>query len=124
MNRVDMVLQVVAEGVDYTVGKHPGIEDEKWAAVTILRPEYQGVVVKFGKLSFGKENADETLDCSFQYDIIDAKNHNIQELSENRDFSNLLGDIVIHILYENLDLAEKGTDDEDAGEDSSQKFDL
>ena len=102
---------VLLEGVDYVIGNHPKIKDPNWSAVTILKEGYNGIVVQFGKLGFGQAHDDGTLDCSFDYDIIELAGHDLMKLSADKKFSNLLGDVVMNILWEDLK-SEEGTVEE------------
>ena len=58
-----------------------------------------GVVYKYGKVSFGKEEDENgNLPLQFQYDIVD--NNGIPREQFDEDFFNLIGDILVEVMEE------------------------
>ena len=68
-----------------------GIKDGKFA----------GVVYKYGKVSFGKEEDENgNLPLQFQYDIVD--NNGIQREQFGEEFFKLIGDILVEVMEEQI----------------------
>ena len=61
--------------------------------------KFAGVVYKYGKVSFGKEEDENgNLPLQFQYDIVD--NNGIPREQFDEDFFNLIGDILVEVMEE------------------------
>ena len=61
--------------------------------------KFAGVVYKYGKVSFGKEEDENgNLPMQFQYDIVD--NNGIPRESFGDDFFTLIGDILVEVIEE------------------------
>ena len=61
--------------------------------------KFAGVVYKYGRVSFGKEEDENgNLPLQFQYDIVD--NNGIPRESFGDDFFNLIGDILVVVMEE------------------------
>ena len=61
--------------------------------------KFAGVVYKYGKVSFGKEEDENgNLPLQFQYDIVD--NNGIPREQFNEDFFKLIGDILVEVMEE------------------------
>lgn len=97
------------ESLDYQVNNH---DEEGWSDVTILREPWKGIIIKYGALKFGEANDDGTLNTTFQYDIIDLAGHNIHKLESDRIFVNFLGDVLINILADYMELDAEVIEDE------------
>ena len=61
--------------------------------------KFAGVVYKYGKVSFAKEeDKNGNLPMQFQYDIVD--NNGIPREQFNDEFFNLIGDILVEVMEE------------------------
>ena len=61
--------------------------------------KFAGVVYKYGKVSFGKEEDENgNLPLQFQYDIVD--NNGIPREQFDDEFFNLIGDILVEVMEE------------------------
>ena len=61
--------------------------------------KFAGVVYKYGRVSFGKEEDENgNLPMQFQYDIVD--NNGIPREQFNDEFFNLIGDILVEVMDE------------------------
>ena len=61
--------------------------------------KFAGVVYKYGKVSFAKEeDKNGNLPLQFQYDIVD--NNGIPREQFDEDFFNLIGDILVEVMEE------------------------
>ena len=61
--------------------------------------KFAGVVYKYGRVSFGKEEDENgNLQMQFQYDIVD--NNGIPREQFGDDFFNLIGDILVLVMEE------------------------
>ena len=61
--------------------------------------KFAGVVYKYGKVSFAKEeDKNGNLPLQFQYDIVD--NNGIPREQFNDEFFNLIGDILVEVMEE------------------------
>ena len=76
-------------------------QDQTCIGLTDKSGKYHGVVYKYGKVSFAKEeDADGNLPLRFEWDIIDS-NGLPKELIDD-DFFNLIGDVLYDILDQQL----------------------
>ena len=64
--------------------------------IKITEGKYEGLVYKYGKISFIEEG--EHVRCNFNYDIIENPNN----ITEDQELINFLGDIVVHVLEEEI----------------------
>ena len=63
--------------------------------------KFAGVVYKYGKVSFAKEeDKNGNLPMQFQYDIVD--NNGIPREQFDEDFFNLIGDILVEVMEEQI----------------------
>ena len=66
--------------------------------------KFAGVVYKYGKVSFAKEeDKNGNLPMQFQYDIVD--NNGIPREQFNDEFFNLIGDILVEVMDEQTKVA-------------------
>ena len=75
-------------------------EEHEWTHIqlTDLTREYSGIVFKYGEVSLGEETESGEMPLTFHYDVILSKDKTNEELQEDSDFKNLLGDILVDIL--------------------------
>ena len=75
-------------------------EGDDFTCIKLLQPPYKGVIFKYGKVGFGKEeNPDGTKSMKFDYDII--FNPHERDL-DNKEFIDYIGDMLIKFLDEKL----------------------
>jgi len=78
---------------------------EQWASIMITKGEYEGVIYQYGRVSVAeKENDHGKLPLSFQYNVIDENGHSKETLETSNEFKNTLGDILVEILDEQLEV--------------------
>ena len=74
-------------------------EKEEQTCIGIKKGKFAGVVYKYGKVSFGKEEDENgNLPMHFQYDIVD--NNGIPREQFGDEFFNLIGDILVVVIDE------------------------
>ncbi len=87
-------------------------KDATWEGIglTSKAGKYQGVVYRYGKVEFAKEeNADGSLNLTFDWEMLDS-NGLPNEFFED-DFKNLIGDILVSILDNQIEEGKLGYDD-------------
>ena len=65
--------------------------------VIITEGKYEGMKIQYGRISFDEEN--ETLALKFDYRLCENPN----ELEEDQDFIDILGDILVKVLEEEIE---------------------
>ena len=78
-------------------------KEKSWQAVGLTKDagKYQGVVYKYGKVSFGeKEDKNGNLPLKFEWQVLDSNGLPKEMMGE--DFFNLIGDILYDILDQQL----------------------
>ena len=86
--------------------KFEDVESESQTQTGIGNKEgkFAGVVYKYGKVSFAKEEEENgNLPMQFQYDIVD--NNGIPREQFNDEFFNLIGDILVEVMDEQTKVA-------------------
>ena len=79
-------------------------QDQTCIGLTEKSGKYHGVVYKYGKVSFAKEEDENgNLPMQFQYDIVD--NNGIPREQFDDEFFNLIGDILVEIMDEQTKVA-------------------
>ena len=79
-------------------------ESQDQTCIGIKGGKFAGVVYKYGKVSFAKEeDKNGNLPMQFQYDIVD--NNGIQREQFDDEFFNLIGDILVEIMDEQTKVA-------------------
>ena len=74
-------------------------QDQTCIGLTEKSGKYHGVVYKYGKVSFAKEEDENgNLPMQFQYDIVD--NNGIPREQFGKDFFELIGDILVEVMEE------------------------
>ena len=74
-------------------------KSQNQTCIGIKGGKFAGVVYKYGRVSFGKEeDKNGKLQMQFQYDIVD--NNGIPRESFGDDFFNLIGDILVVVMEE------------------------
>ena len=76
-------------------------QDQTCIGLTEKSGKYHGVVYKYGKVSFAKEEDENgNLPMQFQYDIID--NNGIPREQFGDEFFKLIGDILVEVMEEQI----------------------
>ena len=70
--------------------------------MTDLTNVYSDIVYTYGKVSLGEETEDGEMPLTFHYDVVLSNNIPPEELQEDMEFKNLLGDILVDILEKQL----------------------
>ena len=75
-------------------------EGDDFSCVKLLQGQYKGIIYKYGKVGFAKEeNPDGTLPMKFDYDII----FNPHETSiDKQEFIDYIGDILIELMEKQI----------------------
>ena len=74
-------------------------KSQNQTCIGIKGGKFAGVVYKYGKVSFAKEeDKNGNLPLQFQYDIVD--NNGIPREQFNEDFFKLIGDILVEVMEE------------------------
>ena len=72
-------------------------EGDDFTCIKLLQPPYKGVIFKYGKVGFGKEeNPDGTKSMKFDYDII--FNPFDETSIDKQEFIDYIGDILVELL--------------------------
>ena len=76
-------------------------EGDDFTCIKLLSEKYDGIIYKYGKVGFGKdENPDGTLPMIFDYDII--RNPNDKDLGDEKEFVNHIGDILLELMEKQI----------------------
>ena len=70
---------------------------------------YTGVIVVYGTVSIKEDPENNNATLSFNYNIQDAAQFNIDELESSEDFKNYLGDVLTHIVSNEMNQQELET---------------
>ena len=76
-------------------------DGDDFTCIKLLSEKYDGIIYKYGKVGFGKEeNPDGSLPMIFDYDII--RNPNNIDLGDEKEFINYIGDILLELMEKQL----------------------
>src|SRR5210317_442341 len=77
-------------------------EGDDFTCIKLLEGQYKGVIFKYGKVGFAKdEKPDGTLPMKFDYDII--FNPHEETSIDKQDFIDYIGDILIELLEKQIE---------------------
>ena len=77
-------------------------EGDDFTSIKLLQPPYKGVIFKYGKVAFAKdENPDGTLPMKFDFVVKLNPTDEILDV-DNNEFVEYIGDILIEILETQL----------------------
>jgi len=77
-------------------------EGDDFTCIKLLEGKYKGVIYKYGKVVFAKEEKpDGTLPMKFDYDII--FNPHEETSIDKQDFIDYIGDILIELLEKQIE---------------------
>ena len=71
--------------------------------------KYDGVVYRYGKVTFGEETEKGNLPFRFEYDILDPRK--LQQEDFGDEFFNLIGDILVDIIDDKIEDQQLGYND-------------
>ena len=96
MSRIDL-----ERCFDYVSSKQEG---EQWTGIKLLSTagDYQNIIYKYGKVEFGEETESGEMPLTFHYDVIYSGSYTEEQLQEDMDFKNLIGDVLTVILERQL----------------------
>ena len=76
-------------------------EGDDFTCIKLLQPPYKGIIYKYGKVGFAKEEDDKgNLPMKFDYDII--FNPHEETSIDKQEFIDYIGDILLELLEEKL----------------------
>lgn len=90
--------KMLKEGVDF---RFVNLEDSEITAVGILKGEFENVLYHYHKVRISEQGEVATLE--FGYTILYSGNHDSEDLQNNQDFVNLMGEILSQILENKVD---------------------
>ena len=77
-------------------------EGDDFTCIKLLQGKYKGIIYKYGKVGFAKEEKpDGTLPMKFDYDII--FNPHEETSIDKQDFIDYIGDILIELLEKQIE---------------------
>ena len=85
--------KVLKENSDY---RFIDFENSEITGIQILKDDFAGVVYHYGKAGIQEEG--EYARLKFSFTIVNPGKHDIDELQNNQDFVNMMGDILTQIL--------------------------
>ena len=75
-------------------------EGDDFTCIKLLQGKYKGIIYKYGKVGFAKEEkSDGTLPMKFDYDIL--QNPNQIDIDKN-EFIDYIGDILLEVLEKQI----------------------
>ena len=79
-------------------------ESKEWTAVrlTELTENYEGIIYKYGKVEIKEDEENDNASLQFNYDVLVSPTIPKEELEEDIDFKNLMGDILHYLIEEQL----------------------
>lgn len=81
------------EGVDFAL-----IDAKPFSSIEILKGKYKGIIYRYGAVSLKESLFDTPPILSFNYTIIDSKNHDADLLKSDVKYHTMMGDILTEIL--------------------------
>tara|TARA_R110002020_G_scaffold126130_1_gene283828 strand:+ start:655 stop:969 length:315 start_codon:yes stop_codon:yes gene_type:complete len=82
--------------------KYRNIEGQDDGAVRILDGEFKGVAISIGRISIDASGDGETATLKYDYDVMEIPKEMDADLNKNKDFDQLIGDIIVDILETKL----------------------
>jgi len=78
-------------------------EKQTWTGIGLTKDagKYQGVVYRYGKVSFADEDENGNMPLKFEWDILDSNGLSKEDMQE--DFFNLIGDILVDIIDKQIE---------------------
>ena len=79
-------------------------KSKEWTALrlTELTEEYKDIIYKYGKVEIKEDKENDNASLQFNYDVLVSPTIPKEDLEEDIDFKNLMGDILHHLIEEQL----------------------
>ena len=94
----------------YDIVANPQNEDDEQQAFRISQGKFKDVVYKYNRFGVNPDpNPDDTLTYKFEYDILEIPEDIVNKKyadEEGREFETLIGDILIEVIQENIEVNE------------------
>ena len=115
LKRILGVLQMRNTDKIYEIVENPlKKEDDHWC-ILVKETKFAGLIYKYNEVSFrGNDKTDPRMTLQFSYDVLDLPPSLMEsELTETEEdeFTNLLGDILVNIMEDEFELNEQEGDD-------------
>ena len=92
----------------YQIVPNPQNDNDEQQAFRITEGKFQDVIYKYNKFGVNdKPNDDGTLTYKFEYDILEIPEEIVNKQyadEEGKEFETLIGDILIEVISENIEL--------------------
>lgn len=100
----------------YTLIEHKNAE-EQWA-VMLSEGKYEGLVYKYGKIDFHESDDQEVASLSFEYDILEPIDIDVENLTgeDYEEFKTMIGDILVELIEASIDYHENRNDNTEASD--------
>ena len=78
-------------------------QSKEWTALKLTGvTEYEDVIYKYGKVNVQEGEDESEASLQFDYDVLVSPKVSKEELYDDMDFKNLMGEILIYIIEEQL----------------------
>ncbi len=78
-------------------------QSKEWTALKLTGvTEYEDVIYKYGKVNVQESEDESEASLQFDYDVLVSPKVSKEELYDDMDFKNLMGEILIYIIEEQL----------------------
>lgn len=78
-------------------------QSKEWTALRLTGvTEYEDVIYKYGKVNVQESEDESEASLQFDYDVLVSPKVSKEELYDDMDFKNLMGEILIYIIEEQL----------------------
>ena len=78
-------------------------KSKEWTAIKLTGvTDFEGVIYKYGRVSMEEQKDSEECSLQFDFDVLLSPTIEKEELETNLDFKNLMGDILVHILEDQM----------------------
>lgn len=100
----------------YTLIEHKNAE-EQWA-VMLSEGKYEGLIYKYGKIDFHESDDQEVASLSFEYDILEPIDIDVENLTgeDYEEFKTMIGDILVELIEASIDYHENRNDNTEASD--------
>ena len=77
---------------------------QEWTAVKLTgtTKKYEDIIYKYGKVEIKENKEDDNASLQFNYDVLVSPTISKKDLEEDINFKNLMGDILHHLIEEQL----------------------
>jgi hypothetical protein len=78
-------------------------KSKEWTALRLSGvTDYPDVIYKYGKVEVNENEKNEEVSLQFDYDVLVSNDIPKEDLYKDENFKNLIGDILVHIIEEQL----------------------